>query len=126
MTGRELKKTMATTVATAPDIVTADPVHASVDFENARLRIVRVRLPAHEKIPMHSHPDRVVINLTDVHVKITLPDGTSGESDTPTGHTNFSKAVVHSGENTGDALWEIIEVELKTRTHRPSHATPRR
>jgi hypothetical protein len=115
---------MVTVVATAPDIVTADPIHASIDFEDARLRIVRVRLPPREKIPMHSHPDRVVVNLTDVHVKITLPDGTSGESDTPAGHTNFSQAVIHAGENTGDALWEIIEVELKKRPRRV--ATPGR
>jgi quercetin dioxygenase-like cupin family protein len=96
-----------------PDLVTADPKHAKLEFENERLRVVRLRLPPHEKTPMHSHPDRVVVYMTDVHVRITFPDGTSGDADVKGGTTSWSEAVIHAGENTSDQPWEIVEVELK-------------
>ncbi|MDB5295489.1 MAG: secreted protein, partial [Phycisphaerales bacterium] len=104
----------------APDVVTADPKHATLVFENDRVRIVRLRLPAHEMTPMHSHPDRVVVYLTDVKVRISLPDGSEGDADVKGGTAYWSTATVHAGENTSDQPWEIVEVELKSRASSPA------
>jgi hypothetical protein len=118
--GRGLMATNDPPAQTYPDVVTADPVHATLEYEDDRIRVVRLKLPAHEIVPMHHHPDRVIVNLTEVNVRITLPDGTAGESSTPAGQVGVSQEVVHQGENIGDALWEIIEVELKPQPpHRP-------
>jgi quercetin dioxygenase-like cupin family protein len=108
------------TEKSAPDLVTADPKHATLVFENSRVRVVRLRLPPHEKTPMHSHPDRVVVYLTDVRVRITLQDGTTGDADVKAGTASWSQAVVHAGENISDQPWEIVEVELKSQPTQPS------
>ena len=42
---------------TADDPVKVDPKHYVVEFENDRVRVVRIKYKAGEKSVMHSHPE---------------------------------------------------------------------
>jgi quercetin dioxygenase-like cupin family protein len=99
--------------AQAQDVVKIDPAHYKVEFENADVRVLRVRFGPHERAAMHSHPTRVVVFLTDLHLKFTDPNGKADEIEGEAGHAGWGKAVVHTTENVSDTAGELIEVELK-------------
>ncbi len=68
------------TVAMRQDPVKVDPNHS---------------YGPHEKSVMHSHPDAVAIYLTDVHVKMTTPDGKSQEETGKAGQAQWTPAGTH-------------------------------
>ncbi len=103
----------------AQDAVKVDPKHYKIEFENSRVRVVRVHYGTHEKSVMHAHPDSVAIFLTDSHAKFTMPDGKTQDMSVKAGQAQWGAAVKHLPENVGDKPFELILVELKARTARP-------
>jgi len=99
--------------ALAQDPVKVDPKHYSVEFENARVRVLRISYGPGEKSVMHEHPDGYAVLLTDGNVKFTTPDGKSQERPVKAGSTQWSPAGKHLPENVGDKPFELILVELK-------------
>jgi quercetin dioxygenase-like cupin family protein len=91
-----------------------DSAHYKVEYENAQVRILRFHYGAHEKSVMHSHPDSVVVFLSDGSVKFTFPDGKTQDASGKAGIASFTPAQVHLPENVGDKPIEGILVELKT------------
>jgi hypothetical protein len=63
------------TNALCQDLVTIAPDAAKVEYEDARVRVVRLRLPPNASLPMHDRPARVVIPLTPNDVRISNADG---------------------------------------------------
>ena len=102
----------------AQDATKADPNHYKVEFENARVRVLRVKYGPHEKSVMHSHPDAIAIFQTDGRIKFTFPGGKTEERDMKAGTTLFTPAVKHLPENITDGDMEVILVELKTAKRR--------
>ena len=100
--------------AVAQDATKVDPNHYKVEFENARVRVLRVKYGPHEKSVMHSHPDAIAIFQTDGRIKFTFPGGKTEERDMKAGTTLFTPAVKHLPENITDGDMEVILVELKT------------
>lgn len=100
-------------VAFAQDAVKVDPAHYKVEFENAKVRVLRFHYGPHEKSVMHSHPDSVAVFLTDGKVKFNLPDGKTQDASGKAGAAQFTPAQVHLPENVGDAAMEGIVIELK-------------
>ena len=49
------------------DPVKVDPQHYKVEFENERVRVLRIKYGAGEKSVMHSHPEAIAVFLTDAH-----------------------------------------------------------
>jgi quercetin dioxygenase-like cupin family protein len=94
-----------------------DPVQVSSDYkveiDNAWVRVLRVKHPAHAKIPMHSHPPAVAVFLTDVHEKVTEPDGHTRPFDRKAGEVSFNAPGKHAEENVADQPLETILIELK-------------
>jgi quercetin dioxygenase-like cupin family protein len=101
-------------VAFAQDAAKVDSAHYKVEYENAQVRILRFHYGAHEKSVMHSHPDSVVVFLSDGSVKFTFPDGKTQDASGKAGIASFTPAQVHLPENVGDKPIEGILVELKT------------
>ncbi len=95
------------------DPVKLAPQDYKVAFENDRVRVLRITVGPHEKTPLHEHPARVVVWLTDAHVRLTLPDGKMQEGHLKAGQVIWSPAARHAGENLGDQPFESVEVELK-------------
>ena len=103
------------TVALAQDPVKVDGNHYKVEFENAQVRVLRVKVGSKEKSIMHQHPDAVAIFLTDVNGKFSFPNGTSEAVTSKAGDARWTPAITHLPENAGDQPFEVILVELKSK-----------
>ena len=107
-------------MATAPkpqpiaDPVKVDPKHYKVEFENDRVRVLRITYRPRGKSVMHSHPDGIAVFLTDQHSRFTLPDGKTEENRFIAGQAEWFPGGSHLPENSGDNPFELILIELKT------------
>ena len=103
----------AASIASAQDAAKVDPKHYTVETENAQVRVLRVHYGPHEKSVMHSHPASVAVFLTDGSVRFTGPDGKTQDSTVKMGQVQYEPPQVHNPENTGDAPFDVIVIELK-------------
>ena len=103
----------ATAVTEADDPVKVAGEHHKVEFENERVRVLRVKVGAKAKSAMHAHPANAVIPLTDVRVKSTLPDGKTEETSLKAGEAVWRAPLKHASENLSDKPFEVVLVELK-------------
>lgn len=102
-------------VATAQDPVKVDTKHYKVEFENDKVRVLRITYGPHEKSVMHHHPASVAVFLTDGEGRFTTPDGKIQEVPMKAGAVQWTEAGKHLPENLGDKPFELILVELKTK-----------
>ena len=72
------------------DAVKADPDHYTVEFENDRVRIIRIKYGAGEKSVMHTHGPHVSIIVSGGKFRMTLPDGSSEEAMNEAGTATWS------------------------------------
>jgi hypothetical protein len=87
--------------ATKLDPVVVDAKHYKVEFENDKVRVLRVHYGPHDKGQEHEHfLNRVVVYLNDQ---------TGGKTD----EARIAGAGKHTEENTGDQAADRIAVELK-------------
>lgn len=103
----------ATTVCPAQDPVKVDAKHYTVETENTQVRVLRIHYGPHEKSVMHSHPDSVVVYLTDGTIRMATPDGKTQDMHGKAGQTLYTPAGIHNPENVGETPFEAILVELK-------------
>jgi quercetin dioxygenase-like cupin family protein len=99
--------------AAGDDPVKVDPKHYKVEFENDRIRVVRISYRPGEKSVMHSHPESVGVFLTDAHAKFTYPDGTTEDITAKKGEVLHMDAFTHLPESSSKEPFELIQVELK-------------
>jgi len=98
----------------AQDPVRADPKHYTVELENERVRVVRIRYGPGEKSVMHEHPPGLGVFLTDGKFKFTYPDGKTENIEGKAGQFLwFGERWEHLPENLGDMSFEAIYVDLK-------------
>ena len=95
------------------DPVKVDSGHYTVEVENDRVRVLRIKYGPREKSSMHGHPALVGVMLTDGHIRFTYPGGKSEEITATAGQVLHFPAVEHLPENLGDEPFEAIAVELK-------------
>ncbi len=105
--------TVFSTATIGEDAVIADPQHYTVEFENDRVRIIRIKYGPREKSVMHTHGPNVAIILTENPTRMTMTDGTSEVSTSPAGTVVWSEAQEHLPENLSDDPLEVVLVELK-------------
>src|SRR5919204_4273818 len=67
------------TLMARQDPTKVDPQHYSVEAENERVRVLRVKYGPREKSKMHSHPALVAVFLTTGRIRFTYSDGKSEE-----------------------------------------------
>ena len=104
--------------ANAPSTLAQDPVSldssdVKIAFENDQIRVLHARYAPHQKIALHSHPARVVVCVTAMHVMTTLSGGQTQELRCEPGDSRWSEPVTHSVENLEDAPFEVVEIEMK-------------
>jgi hypothetical protein len=102
--------------APAQDPVKVDAKHYKVEFENDQVRVLRIKYGPGEKSLMHDHPDSTAVFLTEQHVKFAYPDGKTEQVDAKAGETRWTKGGKHLPENAGTKPFELILVELKTKS----------
>jgi quercetin dioxygenase-like cupin family protein len=104
----------AKTINTPLDPVKVDKQDYKVEFENSQVRVVRVKLGAHRKVPEHEHQlNRVVVYLTDQNGSMTGSDGQTTTSQHKAGEVSWAGPAKHREENLMDKPFEAIVVELK-------------
>jgi len=99
--------------AQANDPVVVDPKHYTVEHEDDRVRVLRIRYNPGEKSTMHSHPESIAILVSDCKIRMTYPDGTAEDIQAAAGSVMRMPSVEHLPENIGDSVLEVIQVELK-------------
>ena len=99
----------------AQDAAKVDPKHYKVEFENDQVRVLRITYGPHEKSVMHSHPEGVVVFLSDAKGKFTLPDGTIQENTWKAGNVSWVPASSHKPENLGNKSFSLIQIEMKAK-----------
>lgn len=57
--------------------VKVDPKHYKLEFENDKVRILRISYAPGEKSAMYYHPDPVAVYVTAGKTRMTTPDGKS-------------------------------------------------
>jgi quercetin dioxygenase-like cupin family protein len=95
------------------DPIAVDPQHYSVEAEDERVRVLRIRYGPKERSAMHAHPATVVIALTPADVRFTLPDGTTQEAHFAAGQVLVGPPHEHLPENLSDQPFELLPIELK-------------
>jgi quercetin dioxygenase-like cupin family protein len=99
-------------VSRGQDLVAVAPQAAKVEYEDARVRVVRLRLAAGASLPMHDRPVRVVVPLTANDVRTMRPDGGTSVVRSAAGNVAWSGPARRAVQNLGGALENIV-VELK-------------
>jgi mannose-6-phosphate isomerase-like protein (cupin superfamily) len=99
--------------AAAPDPVKVDPKHYTVELENDRVRVLRIKYGPHEKSVMHGHPPTVGVFLGPAQFRFTFPGNKTEDGTVKAGQVMFFEALEHLPENTGDQPFEVIAIELK-------------
>ena len=107
------------------DPVKVDPAHYKVEFENAHVRVLRIRYGPRERSVMHGHPTSVGVHLTDAHARFTFPDGKTEELRATAGEVRSYPGGEHLPENLGDQPLELVFVELKVPAAAKKPAAPR-
>ena len=98
------------------DVVKVAPAGmVKVEYEDARVRVLRFTEGPGAKLPMHSHGAYVIVGLTNTASRYMFPDGKSSEEKTKAGQAAFSRAVTHAADNIGKTANEAVMVELKTK-----------
>src|SRR3970282_2502507 len=98
----------------AEDATVVAPNNYKVEFENDRVRIIRITYGPGEESAMHEHGDAVVVNLTDLSVQFTMADGTKPPVEpAPAGSATWSPAQMHAAKNMGNGRPEALLIELK-------------
>ena len=96
------------------DPVKIDPKHYKVEFENEKVRVLRIRFGPNERSDMHTHPSMVAILLTDHYSRHVHPDGNTEELTGKAGEIRYLEELAHAPENLSDVPFELIAVELKS------------
>jgi len=96
-----------------PDPGSLGPRDFKVEFENDAVLVLRIRLRPREKTPMHDLSARVVVWLTNAHLRDAFPDGRSEEVERTMGAVDWVPAQRHAGENLGDAPIEFLAIVPK-------------
>ncbi len=96
-----------------PDATVVDPDHYMAEFENAAVRIVRIKYGAGDESVMHYHPDSVAVFVTDHLVQMTMPDGSTDDISAAAGDVLFIPGGQHLPKNISSASWELVLIELK-------------
>ncbi len=102
-----------TAIPASEDAVNVDPKHYQVEFQNDRVRVLRIKYGPNEKSVMHSHPANVAVFLTAGTSIFTFPDGKKSTTKIKAGQVEWGGKETHLPENAGSRPFELILVELK-------------
>lgn len=109
--------TLAGSVGRAQDPVAVDPAHFKVELETDQVRVLRVTVGPHEKVPMQTVPPAVIVVLTDGYNKQTFEGGRTQEVNLKRGDImSLQDSATFALENLTGELYESIRIELKGQT----------
>jgi uncharacterized RmlC-like cupin family protein len=112
----ELKSSGTGKAITSPlDPVKTDPKHYLVEFENAQVRVLRVKIDGHGVAPMHEHTlNRVTVFLTDQESRTTDSHANAEIVKHKAGDVVLGTPAIHAEENLSDNPFQAVVVEVKS------------
>jgi hypothetical protein len=110
----ELKKPGAGKPASGPrDALKLDGKHYKLEFENDQVRVLRMKLGAHQATPVLEHSrNSVAIFLTDETARTTDSNGVVASVTHKAGEAIWETPATQKIENVSDAPLEMVLVEL--------------
>jgi len=107
-------KAAQTTELNELDPLIVDPQHYHLEMENQFVKVIRCRIPPHDRVAMHHHPvGAVVIFMTDQNLRQTAADGAASEAHNKNGKAIWTEPTTHMGENMSELPYEYIRVDIK-------------
>ncbi len=95
------------------DPLKIDTQHYHLDFENERIRVIRLSLKADEAVPMHDDVDAFAVCIQDCHLRFTEPGGRIQDVHMATGETRWLWGDTHSTRNLNTQPMEMLFIEMK-------------
>ena len=111
----ELKNSGSSQAITAQlDPLKVDPDHYRLELENPQVRVLRVTVPPHASVPMHSHStNRVTVFLTDQHFQTKDASGKTAIAEHKAGDVAWGTPTEHAEQNLSDQPFEAVTIEVK-------------
>lgn len=97
----------------AQDAAKVDPDHYKVEVDNDKVRVLRINYNPGEESKMHSHPEGVVVFMSDAKGKMKSENGETFDMDVKKGHVMWTEESKHQPKNVGDNPFEVIQIEFK-------------
>lgn len=100
-------------ITTPLDPLKVDPRDYKLEFQNEKVRVVRVHMGPNQGVPLHEHQmNRVVVYLTDQNGSMTTPDGQTTTAQHKAGEFSWGVPVKHKEQNNQSGPFEAIMVEF--------------
>lgn len=96
------------------DALQVDTLHYRLDFENEKMRVLRLTLKPSEIVPMHDDKDALAVCLKECHVRFTSPNGRSEDIHMEAGTSRWIYGETRSEKNLGTKPVEMLFVETKS------------
>lgn len=111
---------LLSSVAWAQDPVSTDGDKYKVLLDNEHVRVLSYTDRPGDATHQHEHPAFVVYALAPFKRKLTLADGRTLTREFKAGDILYSNGETHIGENVGQTPTQVLMVEMKPATPRPS------
>jgi hypothetical protein len=95
------------------DIVRVAPSRVRVDFENERIRVLRLNLLAGEAIPTHDDRAGVMVCIAGCRIRFTMMDGKTQDVELKAGETRWMPDARRITLNLAAAPVEVLYIESK-------------
>jgi beta-alanine degradation protein BauB len=83
------------------DALQVDPGHYRLEFENDKMRVLRLTLKPSETVPMHDDKDALAVCLKECHIRFTAPNGRSEDIHMEPGASRWIYGETRSEKNLG-------------------------
>lgn len=100
-------------ILTKPDVFQLDQKHYKLEFENEKVRVLRVKLGRDESGPMHDAAAAVLVCVSECHVRFTRPDGKVQDVHMEAGQTRWIWDDNRSEKNLSTHPVEMLFIETK-------------
>jgi hypothetical protein len=105
-------------VVKGKDALIADPKHYKLEFENDRVRVLRLTLKADEAVPVHDDRDALFICIVvgsdkACHIRLTKPGERSQDLHLQAGESRWIYSDTRSEKNLSTQPLEMLVVETK-------------
>jgi len=95
------------------DALAADPKHYKLEFENERMRVLRLTLKGDEAVPVHDDRDALFVCVKECHVRLTRPGERSQDIHLQAGESRWIYGDTRSEKNLGTQPLEMLVIETK-------------
>ena len=100
------------------DALQVDTQHYRLDFENEKMRVLRLTLKPSETVPMHDDKDALVVCLKECHVRFTSPNGGVEDIHMEAGAARWIFGDTRSEKNLGTKPVEMLFIETQSQSAR--------